>query len=451
MPRLISRPLTQRLIDSTPLPARGYTSLRDHEQRGLEVRIWSTGTRSWRFEYLSPVTGKKAVLSLPAGTLAEARVIAKSHRALVALGRDPALEAKADLEARREAHAKAVNVAAVLDDYEQNVLASAVKQASRRKRVRVLRRAMAGFEGRAVASLTRGDFIKKLDQIQADAGDVSRNRAQSELRHFLGWCRDRDVIQTIALDRVRRGVRETPRDRALTDEELKALLNAIGDGSAYSDLMRVLLRTAMRRNEAASLQARDLDFDERTITIRAEVSKTRQARAIPMDEALVDMLRQRARGLKRDGFVFGEGSGFERPFSGFSKAFARLWTTMPAETARWTLHDFEEDDRDEAAPVGGRRAGDRGSARASDRRSRRHRRRLQCGDDAGSAAAGARGLERDACCARDARADPDGRSSGFKSRCEGGPPPCSSPCLAPSVNSATHPTPPSWSRGPSSR
>ena len=104
--------------------------------------------------------------------------------------------------------------------------------------------------------------------------------------------------------------------------------------------MRVLLHTAMRRNEAASLQARDLDFDARTITIRAEVSKTRQARTVPMNDALVDMLRERLRGLKRDGFVFGEGSGFQRPFSGFSKAFARLWTTMPAETERWTLHDL---------------------------------------------------------------------------------------------------------------
>ena len=258
----------------------------------------------------------------------------------VALGRDPALEAEADLEARREAHSKAVTVASVLNDYERNVLASAVKQASRRKRIRVLRRAMAGFEGRAVASLTRGDFIKRLDQIQTEAGDVSRNRAQSEMRHFLGWCRDRDIVLTIALDRVRRGVRETPRDRALTDEELRSLIGAIGDGSAYSGLMRVLLHTAMRRNEAASLQARDLDFDARTITIRAEVSKTRQGRTVPMNDALVDMLRERLRGLKRDGFVFGEGSGFQRPFSGFSKAFARLWTTMPAETERWTLHDL---------------------------------------------------------------------------------------------------------------
>jgi integrase len=342
VPRLTSRPLTQKLMDSTPLPARAYTSLRDHEQRGLEIRIWSTGTRSWRFEYLSPVTGKKAVLSLPAGTLAEARVIAKSHRALVALGRDPALEAEADLEARREAHAKAVNVAAVLDDYERNVMASSPKQTSRRNRVRVLRRALAGFEGRAVASLTRGDFVKRLDQIQADAGDVSRNRAQSELRHFLGWCRDRDIVEKIALDRVRRAVRETPRDRVLTDDELRVLLESIAaiNGSAYGDLLLTLLHTAMRRNEAASLQARDLDFEARTITVRAEVSKTRQTRTIPMPDTIVDTLRGRAKGLAPTGHLFGEASGFGRPFSGFSKSFAKLWSTMPAGMAGWTLHDL---------------------------------------------------------------------------------------------------------------
>jgi hypothetical protein len=123
---------------------------------------------------------------------------------MVALGRDPAIEAEADLEARREAHAKSVNVAAVLDDYERNVMASSPKQTSRRNRVRVLRRALVGFEGHAVASLTRGDLVKRLDQIQADAGDVSRNRAQSELRHLLGWCRDRDIVEKIVLDRVRR-------------------------------------------------------------------------------------------------------------------------------------------------------------------------------------------------------------------------------------------------------
>ena len=221
-------------------------------------------------------------------------------------------------------------------------MASSPKQTSRRNRVRVLRRALAGFEGRAVASLTRGDFVKRLDQIQADAGDISRNRAQSELRHFLGWCRDRDIVEKIVLDRVRRAVRETPRDRVLTDDELRVLLESIAaiNGSAYGDLLLTLLHTAMRRNEAASLQARDLDFEARTITIRAEVSKTCQTRTIPMPDSIVDTLRARFRGLAPTGYLFGEASGFGRPFSGFSKSFAKLRSTMPAGMAGWTLHDL---------------------------------------------------------------------------------------------------------------
>ena len=51
---------------------------------------------------------------------------------------------------------------------------NAVKIASRRKRVVVLRRALAGFEARAVASIGRGELLKRLDTIQHEAGDVSR-------------------------------------------------------------------------------------------------------------------------------------------------------------------------------------------------------------------------------------------------------------------------------------
>ena len=104
--------------------------------------------------------------------------------------------------------------------------------------------------------------------------------------------------------------------------------------------MRVLLHTAMRRNEAASLQARDFDFDARTITVRAEVSKTRQARTIPMNDALVDMLRERARGLKRDGFVFGEGSGFRAAVLGLLEGVREIVVDHAGGNGRWTLHDL---------------------------------------------------------------------------------------------------------------
>jgi integrase len=341
MPRLTSKPLTQKTIDSTASPAGGCVVLRDHEQRGLALRIWPAGTKSWSFEYRSPVTDKNVRLGLPTGTLAEARTIAKSHRALVALGRDPALEAREDLETRRERHAKAVSVKAAFDLYQQNTLAAATaKLESKRRRLRVLRRALEPFNERVIASLGRGDLIKRLDAIQVGSGAVSRNRAQSELRCFLGWALDREMITKNELDRVRMSGRETPRDRVLNNEELRGLIKATDDGSTFSIIVQVLLHTAMRRNEAASLQPRDLDFENGTITVRAEVSKTQAARTIPMNEVIAGALKERAKGVKREGYIFGDATEFERPFAGFSKCFARLWATMPTEMDRWTLHDI---------------------------------------------------------------------------------------------------------------
>ena len=58
-------------------------------------------------------------------------------------------------------------------------------------------------------------------------------------------------------------------DRVLSDDELRALLLATNDDWIFSALARVLLYSAMRRGEAASLQARDLDFEARTITVRS--------------------------------------------------------------------------------------------------------------------------------------------------------------------------------------
>jgi len=339
MPKLTAKALTQKIIDATPLPASGETALRDGEVRGLVLRLSSRGSRSWRFEYRSPVTGKTKAIGLGALSLADARTFGRQHQVAVSQGRCPATEAAADLMARQEAQARAVTVSAALDMYERAVLLSAVKLISRKRRIRVLKGAIKPFTARAVASLTRGDLMLRLDEIQAASGGTSRNRAQSELRHFLGWCLNRDLVPTIPLDRVKRGVRETPRERVLNDAEVSAVLAATADRSAYTDLVRVLLYSAMRRNEVASLQPRDLNFKTKTITVRAEVSKTRQSRTIPMSSALEPMLRERLQGLPRDGFIFGDGTNFKKPFSGFSKRFATLVTAMP-KGEPWTLHDI---------------------------------------------------------------------------------------------------------------
>jgi integrase len=339
MPKLTSKPLTQRMIDATPAPTTGDTTLRDAEARGLTLRIWPAGTRAWSFEYRSPVTGKNARIGIEAASLKEARAIAGQHRAAISDGRDPALEAKTALADRQRAHAAIVTVADALDRFEAAVVAPAARAASRRDRMVALRRALEPFATRAVTSLTRGELLLRFDEIQTGRGPIARNRAQAEVRHWLGWCRDRELTPSIVIDRVKKAVKEQARERVLNDGEVAAALAGTTDRAAFSDIVRVMLFTAMRRGEAAKIQPRDLDFEARTITVRSEVAKNWQSRTIPMASAITPMLLERVRGVVRDGYIFGDGTDFEQPFQGFGKRFAALAAAMP-EGESWTLHDI---------------------------------------------------------------------------------------------------------------
>ena len=59
-----------------------------------------------------------------------------------------------------------------------------------------------------------------------------------------------------------------------------------------------------------------------------------------MASPIVEMLFARAQGLAHEDHVFGDSTSFKSPFSGFSKAFAKLWSRLPEGTKPWSLHDL---------------------------------------------------------------------------------------------------------------
>ena len=336
---LASKSLTQRIIDTTPLPKTGFKELRE---RGLVLRISVTGGKSWSFEYRSPFTGKNSRISFEAPSLAEARLTVQKHKLAISEGRDPKVEAVVAKTLRRAEHLAALPVPEAVDKYEPAFLdMSPSKRASRLDRLHRLRRILAPFGSRAVGTITRSEMIAFLDDIQANSGPIARNRAHAEIRAWLGWLHAREIVSTNVLAGVRKEISETPRakTRVLTDHELAAMLTATTDGSEYSDIVRVLLHTGMRKGEVASLQPRDLDFEARTIKVRGEVSKTKYERMIPMAAAIAGMLEERAGPLRREAFIFGVGSNFMRPFSGWGKCTERLRVALPEGDA-WTMHDI---------------------------------------------------------------------------------------------------------------
>jgi integrase len=333
------KPLTQKIIDTTPPPKTGFKELRE---RGLVLRISATGGKSWSFEYRSPLTKKGARISFQATSLADARDTVHRYRVALTEGKDPSRERKDAVIARQVEHARTITVRASLDAYEPGFMADApLKQASRRERMTRLRRVLAPLMERAVSSISQPEMIAHLDGVRTNNGPIAANRAHAEIRAWLGFARLRAHAPDNVLDRVPKQVSEKSRERSrvLTDAELAAMMSATADGSTFSDFMRVLLHTAARRDEGASMQPNWFDFDERTITIPAVVSKTGRARTIPMAEALAPMLEARVEGLAPDAYIFGEGSGFRAPLQGWDKQTTKVRAAMPAGD-RWTLHDI---------------------------------------------------------------------------------------------------------------
>lgn len=86
-------------------------------------------------------------------------------------------------------------------------------------------------------------------------------------------------------------VEKTP-PRFYSDKELAGILAEIAKDKDFHDLVTVYLLTGMRRSELFYLQARDVDSDAGTITIRR--TKTTW-RTIPMSEAVAAILVPRAK------------------------------------------------------------------------------------------------------------------------------------------------------------
>jgi integrase len=73
--------------------------------------------------------------------------------------------------------------------------------------------------------------------------------------------------------------KHTPRDRALTDAEIKAIWNATGDSKIFSNIIRLLILTGQRRGEIAQLRTSWIrDYE---ITIPKELTKNGREHTFP--------------------------------------------------------------------------------------------------------------------------------------------------------------------------
>jgi integrase len=188
-----------------------------------------------------------------------------------------------------------------------------------------------------------------VDRIIARGSAVQANRSLARLRALFNWAIEKDRLAASPVARMKVPTQEQARDRVLSDDELRWFWVSCDDvGWPFGPLLKLLLLTAQRRDEVATMTWSDLNLDKRVWTIPRHKAKNDRAHEVQLSDAALAVVRS----LPQVGDALVFTTTGETPLSGFSKSKRRLDAAMlgakRAATGAhkddaipgWTLHDL---------------------------------------------------------------------------------------------------------------
>jgi integrase len=185
-----------------------------------------------------------------------------------------------------------------------------------------------------ISSIDRRTLADLLTTVAADRGRSAAANLHASLSGYFGWLVGEGLLDASPMTHANKPDPGPARDRVPTEDELRALWNALGNDD-YGDIVRLIVLCASRRSEVGDLKWAEINFVSGLIEIPAARMKAGKAHVIPLSEPALAILRRRSRN-GRD-YVFGSGQG---GFQGWSAARTALDKRLTGPRATWTLHDF---------------------------------------------------------------------------------------------------------------
>ncbi|MGF6984736.1 integrase [Paraburkholderia atlantica] len=265
------------------------------------VRATNSGmSATFYFEFKRE--GKKQRLPLgswPRETLANIRKARDEARVLLDKGINPVDARKAErLENQVAVETRIGKAQAVLDrpTFETRFGEWECAALSKRKDKGVeTRRAFekdffAAVGAKALPDVTRADLMAVLDAIVARGANRLANRCLGDLKQFLTWCVDREIVTTNVLQTITKakvGGKEEESDRVLSDKELCALPFALKNANlkdATQHAILLILGTAVRVGEVIRAKKSHIDLEARTWVIPSGNSKNSDAHTVSLSD-----------------------------------------------------------------------------------------------------------------------------------------------------------------------
>lgn len=298
---------------------------------GFGLRVTDSGGKSFFLRTRSGSEQLRLSWPYPAVSLEAARAAAKTTLSDLAQGIDPkAKKAEAEREAARAKANTLDEVCALFVERYAKPKNRSWKETERALKTNVISR----WSGRPIGEIKKRDIIELLDAIVDRGSPTMANRMLALVRKLFGWCAERGIIEHSPVAGIKAPSRETTRDRVLSDDELTAVWKAAAAmGWPFGPFVHLLILTAQRRDEVASMAWEEIDFNRALWTIPKERAKNGLAHEVPLCPVAIAVLEAVPR---TNSLVFSTTG--ETAVSGYSKAKTRL--DARSGVADWTFHDL---------------------------------------------------------------------------------------------------------------
>ncbi|SFR35096.1 Site-specific recombinase XerD [Yoonia tamlensis] len=319
--------LTTKFIETRkPNPAK-REDFRDTVVPGLVLRVNKSGTKTFSFH--KRINGKMTRLTIGhfgPFSLVQARERARQILYEIETGN---FEDRTGIEAENKP-----TLGDVIPDYIEKYAKIHNKDCTRKN---ALLAKFTTLHGKPIHEIKRADVVKACDTIHKSA-PVSANRALAYLKHLMGWCVERGMIEANPISGMKPLSKEKPRERVLSDDELGALWAACDDqGYPFGDCIKLLMLSGQRRAEVAEMRWSELDLEKRLWTLPSSRAKNGKQHTVPITDAMLEVLRKPPRFFNSD-YVFTTTG--KSPVSGFGRVKNRLDTALTEGTESWIIHDL---------------------------------------------------------------------------------------------------------------
>jgi len=303
--------LTEITIKSLQAPQTGARIYTDEIVPGFGVRVSQGGTKSFVLTH-GPRHQRETIGRVGIVGLQEARTEAKRRLAEYTLGKHKPRAASWDT---------------AKDEFLAEKAAS-LKPRSHADYTYIINRHFK-YGATKLSELSPHDLTKSIERLSKTPAE--QQHAYVIVRAFIRWAHRKHYVDRNPMERMQAPHSYVPRERFLTNDELKRVWNGAGNDT-FGRIVKLLILTGQRKGEITNLTGSMVGDD--TITLPSWLTKNSRQHTLPLGSTAKAILNPLS---PRDACFF-PALGKTTPFCGFSKCKAGL--EKRCGFSDWTLHDL---------------------------------------------------------------------------------------------------------------